>query len=86
MIPKICSVKDCLDDCTQGMVIHHCEIMKSTESEDQLALLCKFNPNTHEDDEFHCIFGFCSKHGDEFRRLPSSEKSKIQFKNDRHKH
>jgi len=86
MIPKICSVKECLDNCTQFMVMHHCELSKSAKSERQLLLLCNFDPNEHEADDSHCIFGFCGKHGDVFRKLPSSEKNKMQFKGSGHMH
>ena len=35
MIPKSCDVKDCLDDSTQVLVMHHCEISKTMESSNQ---------------------------------------------------
>jgi hypothetical protein len=89
MRPKICDVKDCLYNCTQVLVMHPCEMMKTMEPESQITLLCKFNPYEAEEDELHCILRFCGKHADEYRRLQengSQEKGEMQFKEGRHKH
>ena len=89
MIPKICDVKDCLDNWTQALVTHHCEMLKSMKPHGQTALLCKFNPYEAEEDELHCVFRFCDKHANTYSLQQENgrqEKGEIQFKDDRHKH
>jgi hypothetical protein len=84
-----CDVKNCVDNSDQVLVVHHCEMLESTESKSQTKLLCKFNPYEVEEDELDCVIRICDKHADNFRRLERSgnlEKSTIQFKDSRHKH
>lgn len=85
MTSQVCDVKDCINNFNQILVVHHCEFMHSTS----LLRNCKFDPYENKEDKLHCIIRFCDRYADKFRKEEGSRisgKSKIQFKDNVHKH